>query len=246
MPDARSSSRATLFVERLLRVPREPEAPAGGHESVRVFRAAPAFYRYRLLLWGVKRVLTAIGITLGLLFFAALPHFPFKWVAEIVEALATAGFVVSLPFSYLMVHLDYQMRWYIVTDRSLRIREGLMSVQEKTMSFANVQNVSIRQNPIQRFFGIADVEVRTAGGGSGATRGEHKGPDLHLGYFRGVDNAEEIRDAVLARVRLLRDSGLGDPDAPPAAPALTAGEREMAAGRELLEEARRIRAALVS
>ena len=42
----------------------------------------------------------------------------------------------------------------------------MFKVQEKTMTFSNVQNVSIRQGPMQRLFGIADLEVRTAGGGS--------------------------------------------------------------------------------
>lgn len=44
--------------------------------------------------------------------------------------------------------------------------------------------------------------------------GEHAkaGSVLHVCYFRGVSNAEEIRDLILSRLRLLRDAGLGDPD----------------------------------
>jgi hypothetical protein len=37
---------------------------------------------------------------------------------------------------------------------------------------------------------------------------------MHIGYFRGVDNADEIRDLILAQMRGMRDSGLGDPDEP--------------------------------
>lgn len=84
------------------------------------------------------------------------------------------------------------------------------------MTFSNIQNVAIRQGPLQRFFGIADVEVRTAGGGGGGSGGgQHENPsaeNMHIGYFRGVDNAEEIRDLIMNHLRRLSASGLGDPD----------------------------------
>jgi hypothetical protein len=86
-----------------------------------------------------------------------------------------------------------------------------------TMTFANIQQISIRQGPLQRILGIADLEVRTAGGGSNDTAGHRAGNggtgnSMHLGYFRGVTNAPEIRDLMLDRLQQWRDTGLGDPD----------------------------------
>lgn len=234
-------SKATALVERMLSIPPEPEPPAGAPDSIRTFRAARGFYRYRRLQWAAKQLSAVVGITVGITILAAAPDFPGKLVVDVFELFGIAVLLVAVPLTYLMLHLDYQLRWYIVTDRSLRIREGLIRVGEKTMSFANIQNVSIRQGPLQRLFGIADVEVRTAGGGA-TQPGHAKSPEasMHLGYFRGVENAEEIRDAILVRVRRLRDSGLGDPDsehATPAAPDLDL----LSAARELLEEARALR-----
>lgn len=82
------------------------------------------------------------------------------------------------------------------------------------MTFANIQNVRIEQGPLQRMLGIADVQVRTAGGGGKASNEEEHGggKDMHIGYFRGVADAGAIRDAVLERLRKHADSGLGDPD----------------------------------
>jgi hypothetical protein len=70
---------------------------------------------------------------------------------------------------------------------------------------------------------------------------------MHLGYFRGVDNAEEIRDLILDRMRGLRDSGLGDPDeaaiAEPPGPIVGADDTGLLDAAEvLLAEARRVRA----
>ena len=220
---------------RFLKVPPEPEPPAGAHASVRTFRAARSFYAYRLVSWGLKQISAAVGLVFGFWFVGMIPDFPGRFVLDLAEYLGVATYLATLGATFLLVKLDYELRWYIVTDRSLRIREGIVHVREQTISFANIQNVSIRQGPLQRLFGIADVEVRTAGGGgsSDGDHGESGGRNMHLGYFRGVDNAEEIRDAVLARVRELRDSGLGDPDAhePDA----------LAAAHELLDEIRAAR-----
>lgn len=237
------TSRATSLLEQVLRVPPAPGPPAGTHESIRVFRGARGLYHYQLLKWGLKQAMTAVGLVVGWAILDVIPDFPYKWLLDIVELLAIVAFVAALPFTYLMVHLAYQLRWYLVTDRSLRIREGLLNVSEKTMSFANIQNISVRQGPIQRLLGIADVEVRTAGGGGGSSQGhDGGGSNMHLGYFRGVDNAEEIRDAILTRVRQLRDSGLGDPDHVDELPPAAAPADVVEAARGLLEEVRLLRA----
>lgn len=162
-------------------------------------------------------------------------------------------FLAQIPITYAMVRLDFELRWYIVTDRSLRIRSGLTTVQESTMSFANVQQVVVNQGPLQRYLGLADVRVQSAGGG-GDQHESKAGDSLHTGVFHGVDNAHEIRDLVLARLRQFRESGLGDPDEPagaataavvPAHPALPPTDSAaLIAARELLHEARALRAAL--
>ena len=136
------------------------------------------------------------------------------WWLETIETLGVALFIVQAPFSLAKARLEYEMRWYIVTDRSLRIREGILSVREMTLTFANVQNISVHQGPLQRVLGIADVVVRTAGGGSSEAsgHGKHPGPSMHEGRLRAVNNAETVRDLILDRLRRFRDSGLGDPD----------------------------------
>ena len=57
--------------------------------------------------------------------------------------------MLALPLTFALVRLDYELRWYIVTDRSLRIREGVTSLRESTMTFANIQHIAVRQGPLQ-------------------------------------------------------------------------------------------------
>ncbi len=251
MPDLDRRSRATAFVERMLRIPPPPGPPAGTHDSIRIFRGAPGLYRYQLLVWLGKQLGAGVGLFGGFAVLSIIPDFPYKKLLDVLEAFGLAIYLAVLPFTFLMVHLDYQLRWYIVTDRSLRIREGVLKVAERTMSFANIQNLSVHQGPLQRLLGIADLEVHSAGGGSSKQGHDKKQEDLHVGKFRGVDNAEEIRDAILARVRQLKDSGLGDPEGvhdemTEAAPEgrIVSSADAVVAARELLGEVRVLRGAL--
>lgn len=170
---------------------------------------------------------------------------------ELAELAGIAGFLIQLPFTFAAVRLDWELRWYIVTDRSLRIRAGIWALQESTMSFANLQQVEVSQGPFQRLLGIADVRVQSAGGGSGGEHGKGAGESLHTGVFHGVDNASEIRDLILERLRQFRQAGLGDPDEHHAAPVeppllatvatATTANDSLAAAHELLAEARALR-----
>jgi membrane protein YdbS with pleckstrin-like domain len=248
---------------RLLRVPPEPHLPAGAADTARVFRASKRYLQLKLLNWGVGQFFTLVGLVAALValhfvaegtleVFEKVPH---KAIilrfAGWFEVIGVIGFLVQLPLSLVPVILDWEMRWYIVTDRSLRIREGVWRVSEMTLTFANVQEVSIRQGPIERLFGIANLRVRTAGGG-GQINPQHPQSEEksgHIGYFRGVDNAPAIRDLILERLKRLRDAGLGDPDQPQTE---IDGEEAIAipgvidAAHELLTEARALRRTVAS
>jgi membrane protein YdbS with pleckstrin-like domain len=204
--------------ERLLRIPHDPTAPPGHEADTRLFRAAPNFYRYLVLLWALKTA-GVLLITLGPL---AVPLVAAAialgsqgkrggWFLLLIPGFILVLAVVARLFALAVVRLDFEKRWYLVTDRSLRIREGVINVREMTVNFANIQNLSISQGPVQRLLGIADLQVETAGGG-GAVRQEQATQNLHLAKFRGVNNANEVRELIQDRLRRLKDSGLGDPE----------------------------------
>lgn len=192
------------------------------------------------------------------------PHNPFGrlverspwWLFPAIGIFEVGGillYLLQIPVTYALVRLEFESHWYIVTDRSLRIRSGLVSMKESTMSFANLQQVTVSQDPVQRLLRIADVRVQSAGGGGSSDSHGHTRDSMHTGIFHGVDNAPEIRDLILERLRLFRAAGLGDPDdhhetdtavvaVDPTAPATP--DDTLAAARELLTEARALRATL--
>jgi uncharacterized membrane protein YdbT with pleckstrin-like domain len=199
---------AQEMVLRLARVPAQPHVPEGAAESVRVFNAARNYFVLRLILWGIGNAVVALALLLafGLSFIPTMPRLLHTiWLT--VLAFAAGVFVASLPITYFLQRLNYRMRWYIVTDRSLRIRRGVVWLREMTMTFANIQEIRVTANPIERLLGLANVEVHSAGGGVNPHGGASSG---HVGEFQGVDNAGAIRDLIVERLRVYRDSGLGE------------------------------------
>ena len=245
------------WCERVLRIPGDPEPPPGDEARTQRFRAAPNYYKYLLAVWGLKTasllfVLLAMELGPLIAIFGTRLHEKHLPAALIIglPQIVILFFLVGRLFSGFLVRLDFEKRWYLVTDRSLRLREGILNVREMTVTFANIQNISISQGPIQRLLGIADLRVDTAGGASPARR-EQKGKpqSLHTAFFRGVDNANAIRELIQHRLRELKDSGLGDHEEaalamhPPGATVVSG--QMLAALREVAAEASALRAAAI-
>jgi uncharacterized membrane protein YdbT with pleckstrin-like domain len=225
------------LVLRLARVPDQPHVPEGAEASVRVFNAGRNYFTWRLIVWGIANAAIALGLVVafGFSFAPTLPPLV-RTIWLIVVAGAAGVFVVSLPVTYFLQRLNYEMRWYIVTDRSLRIRSGVVWLREITMTFANIQGIRVNSNPIQLLLGLANVEMQSAGGGGANAHGQTSSG--HTAEFEGVDNAAAVRDLIVERLRVYRDSGLGektlDAREPPA----------VAAAREVLQETAALRNAL--
>lgn len=227
-----------------LRVPGEPHDPEG--QSLLVFRADEGYYRYRVAIFWIFRLVFLVacgyvGFFVVLVASAVLGDrrakraFPvdpatLQTIVLVVAGVLAVVYLAQAVLAWATLRLDYELRWYKVTDRSLRIREGVWFVREMTMSFANIQNISVAQGPIQKMFGVSDLMVQSAGGG-----GAEQGRSLHVGYFRGIARAQEVRDLILERLRKLKDSGLGDGDDAP----ITVED----ALREVRDEARALAAA---
>jgi membrane protein YdbS with pleckstrin-like domain len=149
------------------KVPDEPPTlPTSPGEQLERFKPAEGFLRYLLLFFwiglviidliflGIWLVSFAISLWLGL---ALLPVF-----------LAVA--ILPDIVVYVAIHLRYDTTWYVLSDRSVRIRRGIWTITETTITFENVQDVKIDQGPIQRVYGISDIVIQTAGGGGASWR----------------------------------------------------------------------------
>ena len=193
---------------RWFRVPKDPPVlPALSHETIQTYRPADGFLSYlKFQYWLSLSLIDLVLLVVWVVLLVAVP------VAGLVlTPIVAAAIVIPAALAYVAIHLRYDTTWYIVSDRSLRIRRGIWVIHETTITFENIQNVMVDQGPLQRFFGIADVVVMTAGGGGGGHGHEGGGMGAgHHGLMEGIDNAPAIRDLIMSRLKRSKAAGLGD------------------------------------
>lgn len=217
----------------LFRVDGEAPRPPAGAREVHSMRASPRWLVYRM-------IPLALLATLVLLVTAAAAI----GARGQTSALSVAG-IGGVVLALLLVpafalRVDYDLRHYVITDRAVRVREGAWVVDEKTLSFANVQNVRVEQGPLQRLFGISDVHIDTAGGGA-PVPGQKGGGRAHGVVLAGLDDAAGLRDLLLARAAAhAAGAGLGDRESPLDSSA-TMRRAAVAVLREVADEARALR-----
>ena len=112
----------------------------------------------------------------------------------------------SLSFSLVASRLDYELRHYLVGDKSLRVSQGAVVRREVTLSYANVQNLEVTAGPFETLFGIKTLTISTAGGSS---RPGESNP--HQARLEGLKNADEVKLLILAMLKGQKDAGLGEP-----------------------------------
>lgn len=193
----------------LLKVTAAPPPVPHGATGVRVFLASQRYlsYRYLITLLSFLPIAFPIGmLAFGLHMARREAHIP-AWVGIGVPAALGMVAMFFLALAIVSVRLDYEMHCYVATDQAIRIRQGIWEQVEATLTYANVQNVRVVQGPLERVFGIASVIVETAGSAK-----RQPGAEEPRGLIRGIENAEDLRDRIMAQMRASKSAGLGDPD----------------------------------
>ncbi len=208
---SRATDRATAWIYRgvwravvdWLMVPPAPTLPATAGEEPRVFHPAPGYLSYLKLWFWI--LLLPIDSVIALVWILIFLEHPGPALALLPVFLFVA--IVPAVLTYIGIHLRYDMTWYVMNNRAVRIRHGAWTVTESTITFENVQNVSVQSGPVQRMFGVQNVVIETAGG-SAAPAGQTGAASQ--GRLVGVAEAEQIRDFIMGRVRASKSAGLGD------------------------------------
>jgi membrane protein YdbS with pleckstrin-like domain len=215
------------LVEPLLRLSFAPPHLPEGSSLVRTLKPSATWlsFRYLQVLFGVLGQMIGAGVGAVALVLNLGP-----WGVP-PALLLMAAEVVGIAFALVAVRLDYELRHYLVGDRSLRVSQGAWTRQEATLSYANVQNLEVNQGPLERLFGFKSITVTTAG--ADATPGD--GASMHQVALQGLENADEVRELISGMMKRHRDAGLGEPtrvEAPAPSSALLGEVRDAARALE--------------
>ena len=148
----------------------------------------------------------------------------------LTSLLAGPGF----PVAMLVLYFRYHTLRYDVDQEGLTMRWGILFRREVSLTYARLQDIHLTSNVLERYLGLAKVQLQTA---SSSAQAEMS--------IEGLPFFEPLRDFLYARMRGAHD----EPATPePRAPALAAGapaqDALALALREVAAEVRALRAQL--
>ena len=124
----------------------------------------------------------------------------------IITAIFTGpGIIASLPYLFFRYHtLRYRF-----DDEGIHMKVGILFRREINLTYARIQDIHLRSGILQRWFGLASVQIQTASGSAS--------PEL---VIEGFKEFESIRDFLYTRMRGYQSHATGAPV--PASPPLSA------------------------
>ena len=112
---------------------------------------------------------------------------PALWNLYVIHAVLTGpGVLFMLPYFY----FRYRTLRYRFDEEGIHMRVGILFRREVNLTYARIQDIHLRSGFIQRWLGLADIQIQTASGSAGA--------ELVIEGFR---EFEAIRDFLYTRMR---------------------------------------------
>ena len=112
---------------------------------------------------------------------------PALWRLYVIHAVLTGpGILFMLPLLY----FRYRTLRYRFDEEGIHMRVGILFRKEVNLTYARIQDIHLRSGFIQRWLGLADIQIQTASGSAGAEL-----------VIEGFKEFEAIRDFLYTRMR---------------------------------------------
>src|SRR5215216_824781 len=90
---------------------------------------------------------------------------PALWRYYIIRAILTGpGVLITLPYLFFRY---YTLR-YRFDAEGIHMKVGILFRREVNLTYARIQDIHLHSGLIQRWLGLADVQIQTASGNAGA------------------------------------------------------------------------------
>jgi len=132
------------------------------------------------------------------------------------------------PMLFVPRLFKYRSLRYHLDGAGLAAEWGLLFRHEISLSYSRIQDIHLASNLLERWLGLARIQIQTASGSSGAEM-----------TIEGLPDFEAVRDWIYTRTRGARRHPAAPPAVGPAA--LPEAERVVAALQEATAELRRVR-----
>ncbi|WPB75361.1 PH domain-containing protein [Archangium violaceum] len=160
------------------------------------------------------------------------PHPNFLTYSALESLLLGPAFWVKLLYSY----FRFRTLVYEVDEEGITMRWGILFRQEVSLTYARIQDIHLTSNVVERWLGLARIQVQTASGSSKAEM-----------VIEGLQFFEPLRDFLYSRMRGSRPQpGTSKPHelSRAASPEAATLEELTATLREVASEVRALREAM--
>lgn len=144
----------------------------------------------------------------------------------------------AFPFLILPLYFRYHTMRFKFTDDGISMSWGILFRREVIVNYGRIQDIHLKSNIVERWLGLARIQVQTASGNSSAEM-----------TIEGIKEFELLRDFLYARMRGVKDHTHAAPAAvvsSASGPGSTASGSQdiVAALREATAELRAVREAI--
>ena len=115
---------------------------------------------------------------------------------QLIAGILSSIWLLWATISFVLVKKGYKIRGYILREKDIIHRQGVIFRSQTTIPFNRVQHCEISQGPIQRLFNLYTLQIFTAGGSNS---------DLSIPGLLG-ETAQQIKEFIIKRAALETES----------------------------------------
>src|SRR5262245_29047280 len=145
----------------------------------------------------------------------------------VLTAIATT---VAFPVTMLLLYFRYHTMRYRFDAEGIHMRWGILMRHEVMLNYSRIQDIQLRSNVIERWLGLARIEIQTASGSAGSEM-----------VLEGLLNFVAVRDFLYSRMRGARHPIEAQKDPESLAAVLGEVAAELRGIRQVIEQRNRQR-----
>jgi uncharacterized membrane protein YdbT with pleckstrin-like domain len=117
----------------------------------------------------------------------------------VLKAVST---LIAAPVTMLLLYFRYHTMRYRFDAEGIHMRWGILMRHEIMLNYSRIQDIQLRSNVVERWLGLARIEVQTASGSSGSEM-----------TLEGIKDHVAMRDFLYSRMRGARHHTETPPEA---------------------------------
>ena len=151
-------------------------------ETVDYTALQPAYWKVTLINWSLFIIVLWTAIVLNLLFNEELSAY--KW------QLIAGGFIIT-AIILLLVRIAFRKKGFAFRQHDVLFRRGIIATNIIVIPYNRIQHVALHEGLLSRYFGLAKIEIFTAGASSS---------DIQIPGIA-KDQAESIKQLLMGKIQ---------------------------------------------